>query len=112
MEKNRHRDGQVLVTILFDGFDAACLELTQPNGTFSVGDGVQGRDASAAGTGVYLPGTVLATHANGAYDVQWESGGPPVTLGAASLRRIDHAAAGGSPRAVSDLLRYESLTEI
>jgi len=41
----------VFVTILFDGFDAACLELTQPNGTFSVGDGVQGRDASAAGTG-------------------------------------------------------------
>ena len=39
-------------------------------------------------------------------------GGPPVTLGAASLRRIDHAAAGGSPRAVSDLLRYEILTEI
>ena len=95
---------EALVTILFDGYVAACNELTQTGGPFYVGDGVQARDTQDVASGEHQPGTVLSDNTDGTYDVQWESGGAPATLPAAQLRRLNRAVSRGTPRGVADLL--------
>ena len=102
---------ETLITVLFDGYAEACVELTQRGGPFYVGDAVQGRDTQDAGTGEHMPGTVLCDNADGTYDVQWESGGTPATLLASQLRRANHAVSSGSPRGVADLLRQAPLLD-